>query len=105
MPVYPRTSVVPVLHLHSVEPSVDPEFTLHGAHDEFGQFLYSPAGHCAHGPPSGPLKLGMHWQRSMEVLAIDDIVRLGQELHVADPVTFLYVPATHCCQELEDLQG
>jgi hypothetical protein len=87
-----------VSHLHSVEPSVEAEFALHCAHDEFGQFLYCPDGHCTHGPPSGPMKLGMHWQRSIEVLAMDDIVRLGQVLHVAEPVTFLYVPATHCTQ-------
>jgi hypothetical protein len=40
----------------------------------------------------------MHWQRSIEALAIEDIVRLGQMLQSADPVTFLYVPGTHCTQ-------
>lgn len=98
MPVYPSNSVLPVSHLHSVEPSVEPEVTPHGAHDEFGQFLYCPSGHGAHGPPSGPMKLGMHWQRSMELLAMEDIVRLGQVLHRADPVTFLYFPAAHWTQ-------
>lgn len=100
MPLYPRTSVFPVLHLHSVEPSIESEFAPHGAHDEFGQFLYCPDGHCAHGPPSGPEKLGMHWQRSIEALAIEDIVRVGQMLQLADPVTFLYVPAAHWTQAI-----
>ena len=79
-------------------PSVDSEFALHGAHDEFGQFLYFPDSHGPHGPPSGPEKPGMHWQRSIEVLAMEDIVRLGQALQSADPVTFLYVPAAHWTQ-------
>ena len=95
MPLYPRTSVFPVVHLHSVDPSVEPEFALHGAHDEFGQFLYCPDGHSPHGPPSGPAKLGMHWQRSIETLPKEDIVRLGQVLHGAAPVKFLYLPGTH----------
>ena len=98
MPVYPRTSVFPVVHLHSVEPSVESEFTLHGAHDEFGQFLYFPDSHGPHGPPSGPEKLGMHWQRSIEALPIEDIVRSGHVLHGAAPVKFLYVPPAHATQ-------
>jgi hypothetical protein len=81
--------------------------------------LYPPASHATHVPPSGPVYPGSHRQLVPTLLPLGELELSGQDLHVlsesapvvvenlpasqsvhtAEPIPFLYLPATHAEQD------
>jgi hypothetical protein len=64
--------------------------TLHAAEPE--TFLNVPAAHATHGPPFGPVYLGLHRQAVIFVLVDGEFELLGHAVHAAVLVLSLYVP-------------
>lgn len=57
--------------------------------------LYVPLMHSVHGPPSGPVKPGLHWQR----LAFEpEVVFAPQTVHASGPFEALNLPARQSTQ-------
>ncbi len=51
-----------------------------------------PASHAGHGPPSGPVYLGLHEQLLSLSLFADEFEFAGHKVHAARLVVSLYVP-------------
>jgi hypothetical protein len=66
--------------------------TSHGCEPE--AFLNLPASQAAHGPPLGPVYLGLHEQLLSLSLFADEFEFAGHKVHAARLVVFLYVPIT-----------
>jgi len=58
--------------------------------------LNSPASHCVHVPPLGPVKPTSHAQAVLLMLPAGESELAGQASHAAEPVTSLNLPASHC---------
>jgi hypothetical protein len=54
--------------------------------------LAAPAAHATHGPPFGPVYLGLHRQAVIFVLVDGEFELLGHAVHAAVLVLSLYVP-------------
>jgi hypothetical protein len=100
-------------------PTSDVEYGLHGAqcsilvlavigryvsagqfaHELIVAFLYLPAAHAVHVPPSGPLKPALHVQEVRVALAEGDELLVGHVSHVCAPEVLLYFPASHATHE------
>ena len=52
-------------------------------------FLYLPAAHALHGPPSGPVNAALHWQLLRLVLSRSDVEFPGQLEQAAEPTLAL----------------
>ena len=58
-------------------------------------FLYFPATHAVHVPPSGSVELARHTQAVILVLPATDVAPAPHGVHAAGPTASLYLPATH----------
>ena len=70
--------------------NVSAAHTPHAAGPE--TLLAAPAAHATHGPPFGPVYLGLQRQSVTFVLTADDFDLAGHAVHAAMLVVSLYVP-------------
>jgi hypothetical protein len=79
--------------VHENAPLAEYVFTGHTLHATGPDaFLNLPASHAGHGPPSGPVYLGLHEQLLSLSLFADEFEFAGHKVHAAMLTVSLYVP-------------
>jgi len=79
--------------VHTKTPLAEYVFAAHTSHAaEPDAFLNLPASHARHGPPFGPVYLGLHEQLLSLSLFADEFELAGHAVHASMLTVSLYVP-------------